>query len=171
LAFFPGGFGTHDEGFETLTLLQTGKCNPAPVVFIDMPGGRHWKDWCANVNDSLLAKGLISSEDMNLFKITDNISEAVNEIVHFYQNYHSTQLIAGQTGILLKRPITTQQLESLNDLFLDIIVKDKIVQTAPLNEEERIPIVQSRLLFYFNRKSFGRLRQMINAINDFLPSE
>ncbi|MEK7285927.1 MAG: LOG family protein [Nitrospirota bacterium] len=170
LAFFPGGFGTHDEGFETLTLLQTGKCDPAPVVFIDAPGGSHWKDWHAYIQDQLLAKELICPEDMSLFKLTDSIDEAVNEITHFYRNYHSTELIEGQTAISLNRLITTQAVESLNDLFSDILVKGKIIQT-PIPKGTQIGGGAPQILFYFNRRNFGRLRQMINAINDFLPSE
>lgn len=156
LAFFPGGFGTHDEGFETLTLLQTGKSNPAPVVFIDTPGGSHWKDWFSYINDRLLRKGLISPEDMNLFEITDSIDTAVYEIMHFYKNYHSMQFINGDTVIKLKQSLTNQQLEQLNDLFSDIIVTGKIVQEDSM----------AQLLFQFNRRNFGRLRELINAIND-----
>lgn len=159
LAFFPGGFGTHDEGFETLTLLQTGKCDPSPVVFIDAPGGSHWKHWFSYVNDRLLAKGLISPEDINLFKITDNVAEAVYEITHFYQNYHSMQFIDDHSVIRLKQPLRDTQLEKLNDHFSDIIVKGKIVQSEPP------PMAQ--LAFQFNRRNFGRLRALINAINDF----
>ncbi len=159
LAFFPGGFGTHDEGFETLTLLQTGKCDPAPVVFIDAPGGSHWKDWFSYVNDRLLRKGLISDEDINLFQITDSVEEAVYEIVHFYQNYHSMQFINGDTVINIKRLLTIKELERLNDHFSDIIVRGKIVQIAP---EDSMP----QISFQFNRRNFGRLREVINAIND-----
>jgi hypothetical protein len=159
LAFFPGGFGTHDEGFETLTLLQTGKCNPAPVVFIDAPGGSHWKDWLSYVNDRLLAKELISPDDMRLFKITDNITDAVYEITHFYENYHSMQFINGDTIIYFKKTLTSEHLEQLNDLFSDIIVKGKIAQILP---KDAMP----QISFQFNRRNFGRLREVINAIND-----
>jgi len=155
LAFFPGGFGTHDEGFEALTLLQTGKCDPSPVVFIDTPGGSHWKDWFAYVNDRLLRKGLISPEDMNLFQITDNVEEAVSEIAHFYRNYHSMQFMNGDTIIKLNDSITDPHLEQLNDLFSDILVKGKIMRTE-----------SSSILFQFNRRNFGRLRELINAINN-----
>ncbi|MEK7703260.1 MAG: LOG family protein [Nitrospirota bacterium] len=170
LAFFPGGFGTHDEGFETLTLLQTGKCDPAPVVFIDAPGGSHWKAWHAYIHDRLLSKGLISSEDMSLFKITDQIDDAVSEITHFYRHYHSMQLINGQTAILIKQKLSAEQVESLNDRFSEIIVKDKIVQTD-LPKEAQNTGAESQILFYFNRRNFGWLREMINAINDFSDSK
>jgi hypothetical protein len=166
LAFFPGGFGTHDEGFETLTLLQTGKCDPSPVVFIDAPGGSHWKDWFSYINDRLLAKGLISAEDINLFKITDSISDAVYEITHFYHNYHSMQFMNGHTVINVNKPVTDKDLEQLNDHFSDIIVAGKIVLTSPFTEEDLNPSIMGRLLFQFNRRNFGRLRELINAIND-----
>ncbi len=168
LAFFPGGFGTHDEGFETLTLLQTGKCDPAPVVFIDAPGGSHWKDWFSYVNDRLLAKGLISPEDISLFKITDSIAEAVYEITHFYQNYYSMQFINGDTVIRLKQPLYGEQLEKLNDDFLDIIVKGKVVQKVPDSKENDS---MAQLVFQFNRRNFGRFRAFINAINDGATQE
>jgi hypothetical protein len=173
LAFFPGGFGTHDEGFEALTLLQTGKCNPLPVVFIDLPGGHHWKDWFSYVEEKLLGNQFIAPEDLKLFKITDQVDEAVHEIVHFYNYYHSMQLIDGKIVMRLSRPLSRQQLESLNDLFSDIIVQGKMIETGPLAEEDEefqdcdLP----RILFHFDRKSFGRLREMINAINDFTKDQ
>lgn len=167
LAFFPGGFGTHDEGFEALTLLQTGKCDPAPVVFIDTPGGSHWKHWFSYVSDRLLDKGLISPEDINLFKITDNVADAVYEITHFYQNYDSMHFVSGHTIMNLKHPVTENHLEHLNDLFSDIIVTGKI-DYAELSPEVLCP--KGRISFQFNRKNFGRLRALINTIND-LPLE
>jgi hypothetical protein len=169
LAFFPGGFGTHDEGFEALTLLQTGKCNPLPVVLIDLPGGHHWKDWFSYVEEKLLGNQFIAPEDLKLFKITDNVDEAVYEIIHFYRRYQSMQLIDGKIVIRLDRSLSQAQIEHLNDLFSDIIVRGKIVETDPLPEEaeEFQDCFLPRILFHFDRKSFGRIREMINMINDF----
>src|SRR5690606_36406430 len=93
LALAPGGFGTHDEGFESLTLLQTGKARPMPVVFIDAPGGNYWETWLRYVEEHLLAPGLISSWDMRLFRVTDDLDEAVREIEHFYSRYHSSRYV------------------------------------------------------------------------------
>ena len=168
LAFFPGGFGTHDEGFEALTLLQTGKSSPMPIVFIDAPDGTHWKEWFFYVTEKLLGKGMISPEDLKLFKITDRVDEAVYEITHFYHRYHSMEYIEDRALIRLQHPLTAVHLTCLNDLFFDIVAREKIVATGPLAQEkdgiglENLP----RIAFYFNKKNFGRLREMINAIND-----
>src|SRR4051812_1743995 len=89
IALFPGGFGTMDEGFEVLTLIQTGKSVPAPIVLVDHKGGQFWQAWHQYVQDHLLGNGLISTEDFNLYKITDNVEDAVHEVRHFYSNYHS----------------------------------------------------------------------------------
>lgn len=167
IALFPGGFGTHDEGCEALTLLQTGKSNPLPVVFIDAPGGTYWKAWLSFVEDNLLSRGLISEEDLSLFKVTDQIDEAVAEIKQFYRNYHSLRFVRDQLVIRLNQPAPTETLERLNDLFHDILAGGKIVQTEPLPEEANEPKLLSlpRVAFNFNRRNFGRLRQMIDIIN------
>ena len=102
-ALFPGGFGTHDEAFEALTLLQTGKSTPVPVVFVDAPDSTYWQDWYAFVQRHMLQSGLISPSDMHLFKVTSDVDEAVNEITTFYHNYHSSRYVGGQLLIRLQR--------------------------------------------------------------------
>ncbi len=173
VVLYPGGFGTHDEGFELLTLLQTGKSHPIPVVFIDAPGSHHWQEWFSYVNHWLLGKGLIAEEDLKLFKITDNIEEAVWEITHFYHHYHSMQFIDDKVLIRLKRFLTNAELERLNALFSDIVVTGKIIRTEPLSEEieEYQSMMMPRIVFHFNRRSFGRLRELINTLNDFSEAE
>ncbi|HLG21811.1 MAG TPA: LOG family protein [Candidatus Manganitrophaceae bacterium] len=167
IALFPGGFGTHDEGFEALTLLQTGKSNPLPVVFIDIPGGTYWKAWRAFVEDEILSRGLISEEDLSLFKVTDRVDVAVSEITNFYRNYHSIRFVRDQLVVRLNHPATEERLERLNDLFSDIVASGKITRTEALPEEANEPKLLSlpRIGFHFNRKGFGRLRQMIDTIN------
>lgn len=167
IALFPGGFGTHDEGFEALTLLQTGKSNPLPVVFIDAPGGTYWKAWRAFVEDELLPRGLISEGDLSLFKVTDQVDAAVTEIKDFYRNYHSLRFVRDQLVIRLNHPIEKETLERLNDAFSDIAGSGKISETKPLPDEVNEPQFSTlpRIVFNFNRKSFGRLRQMIDLIN------
>jgi uncharacterized protein (TIGR00730 family) len=169
VVLFPGGFGTHDEGFEVLTLLQTGKSPPIPVVFIDAPGTHHWQEWLSYVRERLLGKGMIAEEDLKLFKITDSVEEAVQEIIHFYRRYHSMQFIDDKVVIRLKQFPTHEQMESLNTLFSDIVVTGRIARTDPLPEEvdEFRELAMPRLLFHFDRKSFGRLREVINTLNDF----
>ncbi len=163
LTFFPGGFGTHDEGFEALTLLQTGKCKPMPVVFIDLPNQDHWKALSTYITDTMLAGGLISPEDLNLFKITNRVEDAVHEIINFYRNYHSMTFVDDQTMIRLNRPLNDKQMDHLNDLFSDIVLKGKIIAAA----EGMVWPPLSGIVFHFNRRNFGRFREMINTINTF----
>lgn len=169
IALFPGGFGTHDEAFEALTLLQTGKSNPLPVVFIDAPGGTYWKAWRVYVEDELLSRGLISPEDISLFKVVDHVDAAVNEIAHFYRNYHSARFVRDKLVIRLLHPVEKKMIEHLNDSFSDIIVSGKIAETEPLSDEVNEPklLTLPRIVFHFNRRSFGRLRQMIDVINRY----
>lgn len=171
IALFPGGFGTHDEAFEALTLLQTGKSNPLPVVFIDSPGGTYWKAWRIYVEDELLSRGLISPEDMNLFKVTDHIDTAVKEITQFYYNYHSLRFVRDKLVIRLNHKVQKKMLEHLNDSFSDLIVSGKISETEALPDEANEPklLALPRIAFNFNRKGFGRLRLMIDEINRYGP--
>ena len=103
VAFFPGGFGTHDEAMETLTLVQTGKADMMPLVFVDAPGGDYWKDWEKYVEKQLLKPGKISPDDIHLYKITDSAEEAVKEITHFYRNFHSMRYVKEQLVIRLHK--------------------------------------------------------------------
>ncbi len=169
IALFPGGFGTHDEGFEALTLLQTGKTEPMPIVFIDVPGGTYWRSWLDYVQEELLGEGLISPEDLSLFKVTDQIDHAVDEITNFYHNYNSSCFLDQRTVIRLHHPIDKTLLEKLNDHFSDIIVHGKIETTDILPEESCSEHQNGlhRILFHFNQKSYGRYRQMINMINQY----
>src|SRR5215213_4967739 len=110
VALFPGGFGTMDEGFEVLTLIQTGKSVPMPIVFVDAPGGRFWQAWQDYVNDHLLAQGLISPADLHLYKLTDSVEEAAREVKHFYSNYHSLRYSRDEIILRLHRKPTEAQL-------------------------------------------------------------
>jgi uncharacterized protein (TIGR00730 family) len=169
LALFPGGFGTHDEGFETLTLLQTGKSNPLPVVLLDVPGGDFWKSWRDYVEKQLLGRGMISPEDMAFFRIADRVEQAVNEIVTFYRNYHSMRYVDELLVIRLQNPPSENLLECLNEEFADILEKDRIRSSPPLPSEVNEPELLSlpRIVLHFNRRNYGRLRQMIDRINTF----
>jgi len=171
LALFPGGFGTHDEGFETLTLLQTGKSTPLPLVLIDSPGGDFWKNWERYIGKQLLDRRLISPEDLHLFKVTDSVEEAVHEIVTFYGNYHSMRYVGDLLVIRLQYPVTGEMLEDLNAGFSDLLVQDDIRATPPLPEEVNEPetLELHRVMLHFNRKNYGRLRHLIDALNRFVP--
>lgn len=166
VALFPGGFGTQDEALETLTLCQTGKYGPVPMVLIDRPGGTYWQDWDDYLRRQLVAQGLISPEDTSLYTLTDNIHTAIEVIRQFYQVYHSSRYVNEEFVLRLKFDICDSDLEFLNQEFADIITRGEIKKTLALPEEsgdltEDLP----RLVFNFNQRNFGRLYQMIDAIN------
>lgn len=167
LTLFPGGFGTHDEGYETLTLLQTGKSNPLPVVLLDVPGGDFWRSWKDYVEKLLLGRGMISPEDLHFYKVTDQVDEAVAEIVTFYRNYHSMRSVGDLLVMRLQHRVSPALLQRLNDDFADILNKDTIQTSTPLPEEANEPetLALHRIVFYFNRRNYGRLRQMIDLLN------
>ena len=166
IALFPGGFGTQDEGFEALVLIQTGKAALVPIVLVDAPGGTYWQHWRTYVQSELLRTGLISPEDMNLFKLTDDAEVAANEITDFYKRYHSSRYVAEKLVIRMNSPITEELLTELNDKYAAIIPSGKIEQFAgPVEgEEEEFPD-KPRLTLTFNRKSIGVLRVLINDLN------
>ena len=168
IALFPGGFGTHDEGFEALTLMQTGKAQPKPLMFIDQPRGNYWKTWWRFVEDQLLDRGLVSKEDLALFKVTDDIEDACAEIERFYSNYHSLRYVKDALVIRVQHPVTDSLLKTLNARFGDICVNDGVFRASgPLPEEENEPDLTKlpRVVFPFNRTNFGRLRSVIDLLN------
>jgi uncharacterized protein (TIGR00730 family) len=167
VALFPGGFGTHDEAFEALTLIQTGKSHIFPLVLIDEPGGDYWRRWDEFIDDGLLRRGYISPEDKSLYRITDNIAEAVAEVTRFYAVYHSMRYVRGELVIRLRRPLTEGELERIRTDFPDVLSAGTIEQTAALPQEANEPALAElpRLRFRFNRQLQGRLRQLIDAIN------
>lgn len=163
----PGGFGTLDEGLEVLTLLQTGKRDMVPVVFLDAPGGRYWQDLHRFFIDHLLKAGLISPEDLSLYKLTDSVDEAVAEIVNFFKVYHSMRFVRNKLVLRLQQPVTPELIAELEAEFADILLDDKIVASGPLSEERDEPLLADlpRLVLRFNRRSLGRLRQLIDSLN------
>jgi len=172
IALFPGGFGTQDEAFETLTLCQTGKYGPSPLVLIDEPGGDYWQSWNKYICSQLLSRGLISPEDPCLYSITDDLEEACAVIRNFYRVYHSCHYVNGKLVMRLNAEVTDQFVEELNQDFSNILVEGRIEKTKALPEEigeetANLP----RLIFDFNQRDFGKLYQMINRINKLeIPS-
>jgi uncharacterized protein (TIGR00730 family) len=166
-ALFPGGLGTLDEGFEVLTLIQTGKANLTPVVCLAAPGCDYWERWMDFVNDQLLARGFISDIDLALFKIFHEEEEAVEEIESFYRNYHSNRFVKDKLVIRLHHPLAPEHLGQLNQTFPDLLVKGQFVQSPALPEERDEPDLSAlpRLVFHYNRKDAGRLRQLIDRLN------
>jgi len=174
VVLFPGGFGTLDEGFEVLTLLQTGRAGTLPVVMIDAPGGAYWKDWRRYVEQELLNAGWVSPEDMSLFHITDDIQDAVAEIDRFYRVYHSQRYVAGKLVLRLRAEIPDAQFETIVEQFTDILSPGGRFSRADAHHHERNePLLHKmpRLKLDFNRRSFGRLRELIDWINDHVPPE
>ena len=167
IALFPGGFGTFDEGYEALTLMQTGKSQLLPLVLVDKPGGTFWKTWDAEVRSQLLKSKLISPEDVSLYQITDNVDEAVSIIMRFYQNFHSTRFVRDLLVIRLQKPPPAAALAKMNSDFADIIVDGKIqvVKPTPDEIEDNDNLELARIAFSFNRRDYGRLRQMIDVLN------
>ena len=167
----PGGFGTLDEGLEVLTLLQTGKRDMVPVVFLDSPGGTFWKTFNTFITDTLLADGTISPEDLSLYKMTDDYEEAVDEILGFFRVYHSMRYVKNQLVLRLNRKLPDQVLADLGDRFSDILVDGEFQQRGALQEERDEPDLAElpRLVFQFDRSSLGRLRQLIDFMNQSCP--
>jgi uncharacterized protein (TIGR00730 family) len=167
IALFPGGFGTLDEGFEVLTLAQTGKSHLFPIIMVDEPGGDYWRQWHHYVEDVLLKRGLISPPDLSLYKITDSVDEAVNEVVNFYRVYHSMRYVNGDLVLRLQHPLPQPLLARIRRQFVDILESGSFEQTAALPAEanETHLAALPRLCFRFDRKSLGRLRMLIDTIN------
>lgn len=168
VALFPGGFGTHDEGFEVLTLAQTGKSNPQPIVCLQAPGCEYWDGWLAFITKQLLAQRFINEEDLSLFKVVESAEAGVEEIERFYRIYHSLRFVDRLLSIRIKQPLSPEHLAQLNTEFSDLIVDGMIEQRSFLAEELDEPALKDlpRLIFSYNRRSAGRLRQLIDRINE-----
>jgi uncharacterized protein (TIGR00730 family) len=167
VALFPGGFGTLDEGFEVMTLVQTGKSVPLPIVFVDRPGGTYWKGWMDYAEEHLLGRGFIGPADLRLFKVTDNVDDAIREITHFYSNYHSVRTVKDELVMRLTRRPTDAQLADLTKQFADISTDGQFRVSGPLPQESDEPALNDlhRLVFRFNRRDHGRLRILIDHLN------
>lgn len=170
IVLMPGGFGTHDEGFETLTLVQTGRSEPTPIVMLDAPGGTYWKSWQRFVREQLFDRGYVSPQDESLFFVTDNVEEACIEIEKFYRLYHSSRYVdrRRQLVLRLKAILSKDSIEILNQEFQDILSDGVIESCKPFPEENNEPdlLELPRLSLFFNQRDFGRLRQLIDRIND-----
>jgi hypothetical protein len=167
-ALFPGGFGTMDEAFELLTLVQTGKSDIHPIVMIDAEGTGYWEAW-QMLCDALLDQGMISSADLNLYTITTSVDAAIQEIIGFYRVYHSQRYVNGPLVMRLNIEVSDAFLLELSDEFDDIIeegVIEKIKTTkAEMDTDDFVDL--PRICFSFNRHGFGRLRALIDALNGY----
>lgn len=166
VALFPGGFGTHDENFEVLTLIQTGKAVLVPLVMCEPTGGTYWSSWDAWTKENLLGRGMIDEDDLNLYYITDDPADAARHVINFYRNYHSQRFVGDELAIRIKRPVTDAQLDELNDDFADLVVEGRIEQSGPL-EGETDHLELNRLHFLFTKRNYGRLRLLIDRLNHY----
>ncbi|HEY1600043.1 MAG TPA: TIGR00730 family Rossman fold protein [Pirellulales bacterium] len=167
VCLLPGGFGTLDEGFEVLTLLQTGKRDMVPIVFLDEKGGSFWPEFHEYIKRRLLGHGMISPEDLSLYKLTDDVGEAVREIDHFYRVYHSMRYVKNKLVVRLSHAPSEELLDAINAHFADILIDGKFTVSEALPDEKDEPQLAPlpRLVFQFNRRSLGRLRLLIDALN------
>jgi uncharacterized protein (TIGR00730 family) len=167
-AILPGGFGTQDEAFELLTLLQTGKAEPAPVVMMETPGGTYWQGWLRFLEDQAIASGWVSPEDTALFKVTTTVEEATDEILGFYRNYHSCRWVGDLLVLRVQTAPSRAELGELNRRFADIVTQGTIRNATAFpperssNDHPELPRVALR----FDKWHFARLRQLIDAINE-----
>jgi uncharacterized protein (TIGR00730 family) len=166
-ALLPGGFGTLDEAFETLTLIQTGKAQPAPIVLLDVPGGTYWRGWLEFVEAELEQRHWISPEDMKLVLVTDDVDVAVDELTGFYANYHSMRFVEGNLVLRVHHAPDEAQLAGINATFADIVAKGQIEVIPPTRIELRDNDFAEldRISFRFDRRHWARLRELIDALN------
>lgn len=167
IVLFPGGFGTLDEGYEALTLMQTGKSRLMPLVLMDRPGGNYWKTWDKNIREHLLRDHLISADDLHLYQIADDAEHAVKIVTRFYRNYHSARFVRDLFVIRVKNEPSPSAIDAMNEDFDDIVVGEKIHNSAPMPEEQDDDdfVDLPRVAFGFDRRQYGRLRQLIDVLN------
>ena len=166
IAVFPGGFGTMDELFEILTLVQTGKANIMPIVLMEQEKGTYWDCWEQYVENNLIKNGTISPEDRCFYYIAPSIEKGVAHITKFYRRYHSSRYVKDLLVVRLNASISGDDLEELNRDFANLLSSGSFILRDALpeeNEYEELP----RLVFHFNRMDFGNLRRLIDRLNSF----
>ena len=164
---FPGGFGTLDEGFENLTLFQTGKCMPRPIILVEPKNGTYWESLLHLLDKELLSRGYISSIDMNLFHIVHSVEDAIQHLDDYYRYYHSLRYVNGLTVLRFTKALSPAVIEYLNHEFQDILQEGTFQASEALESEKaqnEFPELP-RLVFKFNQHYFGRLNEMILWIN------
>jgi uncharacterized protein (TIGR00730 family) len=172
VVIFPGGFGTHDELLESITLAQTGKTQLVPIILMDVPDGTYWSRWLEFLRDDVMSRGYISDREMTFFRLHTSPKSAVNEIKKFYSNFHSYRFVNHDLVIRMHNPPSPVLIDRLNRDFRDIVISE-VRQTEPLPVEanDANTLHLHRLLMHFNREDYARLRQMIDVINaeEFAP--
>lgn len=168
IVLFPGGFGTLDEGMESLTLVQTGKRNPVPILLVEEPGGSYWTKWAEFLEETLLQRGYISKSDLLLYERLDSIDDVVDKIKSFYSRYHSLRYIGDFLVIRLRSGISQHKVDDLRSRFSKILApQGEMHLSGPLPEEIDEPEIRDlpRLVLGFNKKDFGGLKELIDSIN------
>lgn len=166
MVFLPGGFGTADEAFEALTLVQTGKSPVLPLVMLDEPGGTYWKSFQEFIQREMVGRGMVSPNDPGLFRIADDVERAAAEIEGFYRLYHSQRYVRDSLVIRLRRPLSSSAVDELNARFKDILLAPADQAPGPLPAEgDEFPDLP-RLVLPFNRTDFARLRLLLDFVNE-----
>ena len=163
----PGGFGTLDEAFELLTLVQTGKAEPVPIVLLEVPGGTYWNEWEQFLMGEVASRGLISDDDSCLYKITDDVAIAREEILGFYRNFHSLRYVGPRLVLRIKGEPSDEELGLLSAEFAHICTEGVIERIEATREERRDGdfVDLPRVALTFNRRDFAQLRRLIDALN------
>jgi uncharacterized protein (TIGR00730 family) len=166
-AVLPGGFGTQDECYELLTLLQTGKAEPAPIVLVETDGGTYWRGWQQFIETETLAAGYISPEDLHLFRIVTSVEEAADEVLGFYRNYHSCRWVGDVLVLRCAVAPSNAELAELSQRFADIVAGGRLRRSGPMGPERANGdhLDLERIALRFDRVHYGRLRQLIDALN------
>jgi uncharacterized protein (TIGR00730 family) len=166
-ALLPGGFGTMDEAFELLTLMQTGRSPVAPVVMLQPPGGSYWTNWQTFVQEDLASRRLINELDLAMARICHDVADAVEEIIAFYSTYHSSRYVGRRLVMRLQREPGAAELAALNREFADIVVAGSIerVDTSRSERDDGDVVDLPRIAFQFDRMSYARLRRLIDRLN------
>jgi hypothetical protein len=165
MAFFPGGFGTCDEAFEALTLIQTGKAPVLPLVLVDQPGGTYWRSFEEFVRTQMVARGLIGPGDTRLFRVTDEVEAAAAEVEGFYRVFHSQRYVGDSLVLRLRRSLPAERMAALAAGFGDILEGEPEQAPGPLAAEGGELPALPRLVLPFNRADFARLRDLLDFVN------
>ena len=163
---FPGGFGTFDEGFESFTLVQTGKAKPRPLVLADAPKSGYWAALLEFLKVHMAGERLISPRDLSLIRHCQDMDQAVNEVTHFYENYDSSRFFKDYYLIRLKKRISDAALAQLSVEFKDMFTQGGIERLTDVGEDQRGNPALERITFRFDRASYSRLRELIDRLND-----
>lgn len=168
VVLFPGGFGTQDEGFETLTLVQTGKAPPMPLVLMELPGDDYWVEWDRFVRGQMVERGLISPEDLSIYKICNSPEEGVEWVKFYYSTYHSMRQVRRKLVVRVEKELRDAHVDMLNAEFADIVNKGRIEKSPALPEEANEPELadKPRLVLHYNQHNAARLNQMFLRINE-----